>query len=100
MNPATGFENISAVRRPDTANRVGQFSPSLIRELANASMGREDVLAFWFGESDRPTPAFIRDAAIASLQAGETFYSGEPRTSVFASRHFDIFNPAPPALDR
>jgi aspartate/methionine/tyrosine aminotransferase len=38
-------------------------------------MGREDVLAFWFGESDEVTPDFIRLAAIESLQRGETFYS-------------------------
>jgi len=52
-----------------------KFSHSLIRELANSAMGRENLLPFWFGESDQPTPSFIRDAAIASLQAGETFYS-------------------------
>jgi len=33
------------------------------------------VLPFWFGESDQPTPSFIREAAVASLNAGETFYS-------------------------
>lgn len=54
---------------------VKALSSSLIREVANAGMGRDDVLAFWFGESDQPTPAFIREAAIASLQSGETFYS-------------------------
>jgi aspartate/methionine/tyrosine aminotransferase len=48
---------------------------SKIREVANAGMGRSDVLAFWFGESDEVTPQFIRDAAAASLAAGETFYS-------------------------
>lgn len=48
---------------------------SLIREVANAGMGRSDVLPFWFGESDQPTPQFIRDAAVTSLQSGETFYS-------------------------
>ena len=52
-----------------------RFSPSLIRALANTAMGREDVLPFWFGESDQPTPSFIREAAIASLREGETFYS-------------------------
>ena len=52
-----------------------RFSPSLIRALANSAMGREDVLPFWFGESDQPTPSFIREAAIASLRQGETFYS-------------------------
>ncbi|MDB5947465.1 MAG: aspartate aminotransferase [Ramlibacter sp.] len=48
---------------------------SRIREVANAGMGRADVLAFWFGESDEVTPEFIRQAAIESLQKGETFYS-------------------------
>ena len=52
-----------------------RFSPSLIRALANTAMGREDVLPFWFGESDQPTPSFIREAAITSLREGETFYS-------------------------
>jgi aspartate/methionine/tyrosine aminotransferase len=48
---------------------------SLIREVANAGLGRDDVLAFWFGESDEPTPQPVRDAAAASLARGETFYS-------------------------
>ena len=48
---------------------------SMIRQVANAGMGRSDVLPFWFGESDEVTPAFIRDAAVASLQQGETFYT-------------------------
>ena len=48
---------------------------SKIREVANAGLGRSDVLAFWFGESDDPTPAFIRDAAVHSIQQGETFYA-------------------------
>jgi aspartate/methionine/tyrosine aminotransferase len=48
---------------------------SQIREVANAGLGRSDVLAFWFGESDEVTPDFIRQAAIESLQRGETFYA-------------------------
>jgi aspartate/methionine/tyrosine aminotransferase len=48
---------------------------SRIREVANAAMGRIDVVKFWFGEGDLPTPAFIRDAAKAALDAGETFYN-------------------------
>ena len=54
---------------------IRDLSGSLIREVANAGMGRSDVLPFWFGESDQPTPAFIREAAVQSLQSGETFYS-------------------------
>ncbi len=48
---------------------------SRIREVANAGIGRADILKFWFGEGDQVTPAFIRDAAKAALDAGETFYS-------------------------
>ena len=47
----------------------------MIREVANAAFGRPDVLAFWFGESDQPTPAFIRDAAAQALSDGKTFYT-------------------------
>ena len=54
---------------------VEQLRPSRIREVANAAMGRDDVVAFWFGEPDEVTPAFIREAAVQSLNAGETFYS-------------------------
>ncbi len=54
---------------------VEQLEASRIREVANEGLGRDDVLKFWFGESDESTPVFIRDAAIASLQAGETFYA-------------------------
>jgi aspartate aminotransferase len=52
-----------------------RFAASLIRELANGAMGRENLLPFWFGESDQATPMFIREAAIASLRDGETFYT-------------------------
>jgi aspartate/methionine/tyrosine aminotransferase len=48
---------------------------SKIREVANAGMGRSDVLAFWFGESDEVTPPAVRQAAVDSLARGETMYS-------------------------
>ena len=54
---------------------IGGLASSKIREIANAGMGVTDVLAFWFGEPDQVTPAFIRDAASASLARGETFYT-------------------------
>jgi aspartate/methionine/tyrosine aminotransferase len=54
---------------------VLDLEESLIRQVANAGMGRSDVLKFWFGESDEVTPAFIRDAAARSLSEGETFYA-------------------------
>ncbi len=54
---------------------IERLQASLIREVANAGMGRPGVLAFWFGESDEVTPEVIRRAAIDSLERGETFYS-------------------------
>jgi len=54
---------------------VENLEASKIREVANAGMGRADVLAFWFGESDEVTPEPVRRAAIASIERGETFYA-------------------------
>jgi len=54
---------------------IARLPGSKIREVANAAMGRDDVLAFWFGESDEVTPEAVRNAAAQSLQRGETFYS-------------------------
>jgi aspartate/methionine/tyrosine aminotransferase len=54
---------------------VRALAASRIREVANEGMGEADVLAFWFGEPDEVTPAFIRDAGAASLARGETFYT-------------------------
>ncbi len=56
-------------------DRIAALPASRIREVANAGLGRSDVLAFWFGESDEVTPEPVREAAAASLRAGETFYS-------------------------
>jgi aspartate/methionine/tyrosine aminotransferase len=60
---------------PFMRQAVMDLEESRIREVANAGMGRPDVLAFWFGESDEVTPDIVRQAAIDSLQKGETFYS-------------------------
>ncbi len=54
---------------------IARLPGSKIREVANAAMGRDDVLAFWFGESDEVTPEPVRSAASLSLRRGETFYS-------------------------
>ena len=54
---------------------VRSLVASQIREVANVGMGDTDILPFWFGEPDQVTPAYIRDAAVASLHAGETFYT-------------------------
>jgi aspartate/methionine/tyrosine aminotransferase len=54
---------------------VQALAASKIRELYNEGLGRRDVLAFWVGEPDEPTPQFIREAATQSIAAGELFYT-------------------------
>jgi aspartate/methionine/tyrosine aminotransferase len=54
---------------------IARLPGSKIRGVANAAMGRDDVRAFWFGESDEVTPEPVRSAASLSLRRGETFYS-------------------------
>jgi aspartate/methionine/tyrosine aminotransferase len=54
---------------------VRSLVASQIREVANVGIGDAGILPFWFGEPDQVTPTYIRDAAVASLDAGETFYT-------------------------
>ncbi|MEM5449407.1 pyridoxal phosphate-dependent aminotransferase [Paraburkholderia guartelaensis] len=67
------FEPSSSVSLPREAVRA--LRSSQIREVANAGFGVPDVLPFWFGESDRVTPPFIREAAADALGRGDTFYT-------------------------
>ncbi|HVX82878.1 MAG TPA: pyridoxal phosphate-dependent aminotransferase [Devosiaceae bacterium] len=76
----------AAALKPNLATEAAAFPPlprpailnlgaSRIRDIANAAMGRSDVAAFWFGESDVPTPGFIREAGAMAIAAGETYYT-------------------------
>lgn len=61
--------------KPHARPAVRALETSLIREVANAGFGKPDVLRFWFGESDQPTPDFIREVAVQALAEGRTFYA-------------------------
>ena len=54
---------------------IRSLAPSKIRELFNEGLGRDDLMQFWVGEPDEPTPGFIRKAGMDSIAAGETFYT-------------------------
>jgi len=43
---------------------------SRIRELAEIAMAMDGVLKLYFGESNQPTPDFIKQAAIQALKGG------------------------------
>ena len=65
----------STTHFPSARDAVQALRASCIREVADAAMGHEDVIAFWFGEPDEVTPDFIRQAGIDALNAGDTFYT-------------------------
>ncbi|CAN5846084.1 pyridoxal phosphate-dependent aminotransferase [soil metagenome] len=76
---------------------IQNLEASKIREVANAGLGRDDVLAFWFGESDEVTPEVVRKAAIDSINAGETFYAhnlGLPALREAVARYTSALHPA------
>ena len=75
---------------------VVAMQSSRIREVANASLKNPDVLAFWFGESDEVTPLAVREAAMRSLERGETFYGhnlGLPELRDALSAYMSRFHP-------
>jgi hypothetical protein len=64
------------------AGGLAAVSPSRIREIADIAFGMDGVLKLHFGESNRPTPDFIKAAAVRALEEGYTFYTqnaGLPR---------------------
>ncbi|CAN5774011.1 pyridoxal phosphate-dependent aminotransferase [soil metagenome] len=57
------------------ASSLDQIQPSRIREIADVAFGMEGVLKLHFGESNMPTPPYIKEAAVRALAADFTFYS-------------------------
>ena len=60
---------------PHVASSVENVPHSRIRELAEIAMSMQGVLRLYFGESNLPTPDFIKQAAIDALAGGYTFYT-------------------------
>ena len=65
---------ISAGRSLGLRPNIAGLPSSKIREIADAGIGRADLIPLWFGEPDTPTPPFICNAAACALAAGDTFY--------------------------
>jgi aspartate/methionine/tyrosine aminotransferase len=62
-------------KKPSVASSVERVPHSRIRELAEIAMGMEGVLRLYFGESNLPTPEYIKRAAVHALENGYTFYT-------------------------
>ena len=60
---------------PSLAQSVQNVPHSRIRELAEVAMSMDGVLRLYFGESNLPTPDFIKQAAVRALADGFTFYT-------------------------
>jgi aspartate/methionine/tyrosine aminotransferase len=62
--------------RPSDLNpHLAAIPASGIGEVANYGRGRPGMIPLWIGEGDRPTPAFICEAASRALAEGRTFYT-------------------------
>jgi aspartate/methionine/tyrosine aminotransferase len=57
------------------AQSVLQVPHSRIRELAELAMSMDGVLRLYFGESNLPTPEYIKHAAVQAMEDGYTFYT-------------------------
>jgi aspartate aminotransferase len=60
---------------PLVAQSVESVPASRIRELAEIAMSMKDVLRLYFGESNLPTPDYIKQAAVRAMRDGFTFYT-------------------------
>lgn len=77
------------------ASSLAGVSPSRIRELADLAMSMDGVLRLYFGESNLPTPQFIRDAAAKAMNSGYTMYSenaGLPSLREAIARYYETFH--------
>ena len=60
---------------PRIAASVEQVPHSRVRELADIAMSMDGVLRLYFGESNLPTPEYIKEAARRAMEEGYTFYT-------------------------
>ena len=78
----SAVEFARSARRECENALVGQLAQSTlavptsrIRELAEIAFRMDGVLKLYFGESNQPTPAYIKQAAKQALDDGYTFYT-------------------------
>jgi aspartate aminotransferase len=89
---------IAPIRR-----NILELPASRIRQVTLAARGIDDLIPLWFGEGDDVTPAFIRDAAAAAMQRGETFYGpnrGIPELRAAIQRYIQRIYKTEVDLDR
>ena len=73
-SPSPGKSEVFMERAP-LAPSVAAVPASRIREIADIAFSMKGVLKLYFGESDQPTPDYIKEAATQALADGYTFYT-------------------------
>lgn len=63
------------MQSPAVAASALHVPHSRIRELAETAMGMDGVLKLYFGESNLPTPDYLKQAAAQALADGYTYYT-------------------------
>ena len=73
--PSAAGQAEAIMERAGLAPSVKAVPASRIREIADIAFSMEGVLKLYFGESDQPTPDYIKEAATRALAEGYTFYT-------------------------
>jgi aminotransferase len=96
MSDGSGFSNVT--RRGNISQRVQCLSASGIRRFFDILDGMKDVISLGVGQPDFVTPAIIRNAAIKSIEDGQTHYTSnygiiELRQAIsrHLQHHYDVF---------
>jgi aspartate/methionine/tyrosine aminotransferase len=82
---------------------VSALEPQLIADVSKLAFGDPNVIPLWYGESDLPTPEFIRAAAKRALDEGETFYThtrGIPPLREAIAEYLTALHALPVAAER
>lgn len=69
---------------PSIADALQTMPYSRVREVAEIAFKMDGVLKLYFGESNQPTPEFIKNAVVQALTDGHTFYT--PNAGTLALR--------------
>ena len=69
------MSNDPAIPARNIRHAIETLDGSLIRKVAETNIGRDDVIALWFGEPNVATPDFIKQAAVAALDDDHVFYA-------------------------
>jgi len=72
---ADSIHQPDSTRRGQVSRRIESLSPSGIRRFFDLLATMEDVISLGVGQPDFVTPAVIRNAAIRSIEEGQTHYT-------------------------